>query len=249
MTTRAPDDTATSTARRMPMPLRIVRSHMRLFSSFCVGIAAFAIEPLWWKTSLATRYLVAWDVFLALFLVEAVVLIARFDEGLARRRAAAQDDGGLALLVLTIGASVMSLGAIVAELGAAAEAASRAQSFLLVLGTITLSWIFVQVIFALHYAHEYFDEGDEGGGLLFPGDDRPEYWDFLYFSVVIGMTFQVSDVQVTSKPIRRLVMAHGLVSFVFNVAILALMVNLGANLIGTPTPSDVPMVAAPSPSP
>jgi uncharacterized membrane protein len=236
VTTRASDNIATSTARRMPMPLRIVRNHVRLFSSFCVGIAAFAIEPLWWKTGLATRYLVAWDVFLTLFLVEAIVLIARFDVGLARRRAGEQDDGGLALLVLTIGASVMSLVAIVAELGAAGDDASRGQSFLLVLATITLSWTFVQVIFALHYAHEYFDEGDDGGGLQFPGDDHPEYWDFLYFSVVIGMTFQVSDVQVTSKPIRRLVMAHGLVSFVFNVAILALMVNLGANLVGPSKP-------------
>jgi uncharacterized membrane protein len=237
VTTRASDDTAVPAAPRLPMLLRIVRNHVRLFSSLVIGIVAFALEPLWWQTSLATRYLVAWDVFVILFLVEAVVLIARFDVKLARQRAVAQDDGGLALLVLTIGASVMSLVAIVAELGAATDGAFRTRAFLLVLATITLSWVFVQVIFALHYAHEYFDEGHAGhagGGLQFPDDDHPEYWDFLYFSVVIGMTFQVSDVQVTSKPIRRLVMAHGLVSFVFNVAILALLVNLGANLIGTP---------------
>jgi uncharacterized membrane protein len=222
-------------ARRWPQPIRIVRNHGRLFSSMAVGIVTFAIEPLLpglRDATLATRYLVAWDVFVTLFLVQATMLLARFDAGLARRRAAAQDDGGLALLALTIGTAVISLVGMVAELGAATDDGSRARSFLLVLATITLSWIFVQVIFALHYAHEYFDEGDDGGGLQFPDDDHPEYWDFLYFSVVIGMTFQVSDVQVTSKPLRRLVMAHGLVCFVFNVAILALMVNLGANLIG-----------------
>ena len=231
MKARPSGDAGDRATPRLPKPLRIVRSHVRLFSSLAVGIVAFAIEPLCWQVRLATRYLVAWDVFVTLFLLQAIVLIARFDVRLARRRAAEQDDGGLALLVLTIGTSVISLVAIVAELGSAAPDTS-AQSFMLVLATITLSWIFVQVIFALHYAHDYYDEGDEGGGLQFPQDDHPEYWDFLYFSVVIGMTFQVSDVQVTSKPIRRLAMAHGLVSFVFNVAILALMVNLGANLIG-----------------
>ena len=231
MKARPSGDAGDRAAPRLPKPLRIVRNHGRLFSSLAVGIAAFVIEPLCWQVRLATRYLVAWDVFVTLFLLQAIVLIARFDVRLARRRAAEQDDGGLALLVLTIGTSVISLVAIVAELGSAAPDTS-AQSFMLVLATITLSWIFVQVIFALHYAHDYYDEGDEGGGLQFPQDDHPEYWDFLYFSVVIGMTFQVSDVQVTSKPIRRLAMAHGLVSFVFNVAILALMVNLGANLIG-----------------
>jgi uncharacterized membrane protein len=212
----------------------MVRNHVRLFSSFAVGLATFVIEPLCWQADLPTRYLVAWNVFVGLFLLQALVLIARFDVGLARRRAAEQDDGGLALLVLTIGTAVISLAAIVAELGMQPDDAFHALRFPLVLVTITLSWTFVQVIFALHYAHEYFDEGDEGGGLEFPHDPHPEYWDFLYFSVVVGMTFQVSDVQVTSKPMRRLVMAQGLVSFVFNVAILALMVNLGANLIGQP---------------
>jgi uncharacterized membrane protein len=224
------DDAVGRAASRLPKPLRIVRNHVRLFSSLAVGIVAFAIQPLCWQVNLATRYLVAWDVFVALFLLQALVLIARFDVGLARQRAAEQDDGGLVLLVLTIGTAVISLVAIVAELGAVTPA-MRAWAFMLVVATITLSWIFVQVIFALHYAHEYFDEGDEGGGLVFPDDPHPEYWDFLYFSVVIGMTFQVSDVQVTSKPLRRLVMAHGLVSFVFNVAILALMVSIGADLV------------------
>jgi uncharacterized membrane protein len=88
-------------------------------------------------------------------------------------------------------------------------------------------------MFALHYAHEYYGGEDvgRGGGLKFPNETQPDYWDFVYFSFVIGMTFQVSDVQVTGKRVRRLVVAHGVVSFFFSVAIIALMVNIGSGLI------------------
>jgi uncharacterized membrane protein len=96
--------------------------------------------------------------------------------------------------------------------------------------TIFLSWAFIHTMFALHYAHEYYDR--TAGGMAFPGDDRePDYWDFVYFSFVIGMTSQVSDVGVTSKEIRRTVTAHGVVAFVFNVALLALTINLAASAI------------------
>jgi uncharacterized membrane protein len=94
-----------------------------------------------------------------------------------------------------------------------------------------LSWAFIHTIFALHYAHEFYDE-DIGGGLAFPGGEtEPDYWDFVYFSFVIGMTSQVSDVGVTHKEIRRTVAAHGVVSFVFNAALLALTVNIAASAI------------------
>ena len=107
----------------------------------------------------------------------------------------------------------------------------------LALSTVVLSWLFIQVIFAFHYAHEFYGEAKGGhkGGLKFPETPRrgtaPKYWDFIYFSFVIGMTFQVSDVQVTSKSMRRVVVAHGVVSFFYNVAVLALMVNIGGEFI------------------
>lgn len=96
-----------------------------------------------------------------------------------------------------------------------------------------LSWAFIHTMFALHYAHEFYGENaGRGGGMAFPGgDERPDYWDFIYFSFVIGMTSQVSDVGVTSKQIRRTVAAHGVVSFVFNAALLALTVNIAASAI------------------
>ena len=91
----------------------------------------------------------------------------------------------------------------------------------------------MQTIFAMHYAHEFYGEGRDHreGGLQFPGEGEPDYWDFVYFSFVLGMTFQVSDVSITSRVIRRLAVSHGIVAFVFNTALLALMVNIAANAI------------------
>ena len=98
--------------------------------------------------------------------------------------------------------------------------------------TILLSWAFTHTIFALHYAHEYYDENaGKGGGLKFPGDEPPDYWDFMYFSFVVGMTFQVSDVQVEDHKLRREVLAHGVLAFFFNVAIVALTINIVVGLI------------------
>ena len=93
--------------------------------------------------------------------------------------------------------------------------------------SIMLSWGFLNTLFALHYAHGYYgDYGEEHRGLDFPGGGEPGYWDFAYFAVVIGMTFQVSDVQVTSRELRRMVLVHGVIAFFFNVFIVAVSVNI-----------------------
>src|SRR5258708_28182612 len=146
-----------------------------------------------------------------------------------RRHAARQDVGRQALLFLTALAALASLGAILVELGGANKAPAH---LALAAVTILLSWMFTHTIFALHYAYEYYDEEKHrGGGLNFPGDEPPDYWDFLYFSLVIGMTSQVSDVAVTSNRVRRMVAGHGVVSFIFNATLLALTVNIAASLL------------------
>ena len=96
--------------------------------------------------------------------------------------------------------------------------------------TIVLSWAFTHTMFALHYAHEYYDENrGRGGGMEFPGNEpEPDYWDFMYFAFTIGMCAQVSDVTVSSKSIRRTVLTHSIVSFLFNAALLALTVNIAS---------------------
>jgi len=215
--------------------VRLVGNHARLFGSIAFGAVTFAFLTIASRdTMVATRVLLAWNVGVLLYLVLAVAMISRFDIELVRRRAAIQDEGGLAILMLTVASAVASLGAIVAELGAMKTDEDHIPYFALAVTTIVLSWTFIHAIFALHYAHEYYGEGAEGGGLEFPADDCPDYWDFVYFAFVIGMTFQVSDVQITSKVLRRIAVAHGAVSFVFNVAILALVVNLAAGLVNTP---------------
>jgi uncharacterized membrane protein len=207
--------------------LRIIRIRPRLFLSALVGIAVAALWPASFHG--ATRVLFGWDIGVGLYLVLAFRVMATADIDGMRRHAARQDEGRIAVLLLTATAALASLGAIIAELGGANKAPAHLG---LAAITILLSWMFTHTIFALHYAYEYYDENSRrGGGLNFPGDEPPDYWDFLYFSLVIGMTSQVSDVAVTSNRIRRMVAGHGVVSFVFNATLLALTVNIAASLI------------------
>jgi uncharacterized membrane protein len=177
------------------------------------------------------RGLVGWDIGIGLYVILAIDMMARADVHQIRRRAAAQDEGAIVILVLTVATALASLLAIVALLGTSAVGAAQRRSMELVLATITigLSWALIHTMFALHYAHEFYDQSGVPG-LAFPGgEEEPDYWDFVYFALIIGMTAQVADVGITTKEIRRTVAAHGAVSFFFNVALLALMVNIAAS--------------------
>jgi uncharacterized membrane protein len=220
----------TKPVRRLPYVLRVILARPRLATAAMFGIAVLALLPSWML--LTRRLLVGWDAGVALYLVLVYTLMARSKIGEIRSHAAAQDEGRHVILVLTVFAAIASLGAILAELGASPGAGRTATQLGLAATTIVLSWAFTHTIFALHYAHDFYGEhGAQQSGLAFPGDDEPDYWDFVYFSVVIGMTSQVSDVAVTSKPIRQTVTAHGIVSFFFNATLLALMVNIAASAI------------------
>ena len=216
-------------------PVRFARLHARLLTSVAVGLAVtLGLAMTDW--SMATKLLLGWDigVVLYLFLVYQLMMTCGLDD--IRRRAAEDDEGAVALLFLTGLSALAIMGAIVAELGNA-KVAGQPQSGLgiaVAMATILVSWAFVHTIFALHYAHEYYGErGDHAiGGVTFPGRQQPDYWDFLYFSLVIAMTSQVSDVVITSKVIRRIVTVHGALAFFFNVAVLALSVNIVSSLMG-----------------
>jgi uncharacterized membrane protein len=212
-------------------PFRIAHTHVKLLAATAAGIVLYLVLPGELRTT--TRALIAWDAAVSLYLVVAFYVIARFELSHVRQRAADEDEGASLILVLTVAAAAASIAAIFAELGAAQKERASGLHVAHAVATVLLSWTFIHVIFAFHYAHEFYGEAKGGhkGGLQFPDDNRPEYWDFVYFSFVIGMTFQVSDVQVTSKQVRRLVVAHGMVSFFYNVAVLALMVNIGGEFI------------------
>jgi uncharacterized membrane protein len=218
--------------RRLPYLMRMLHARPRLFIATVVGLIVMYAMPD--TRRVAARVLIGWDVGVALYLILVYHLMSRADTARIRQRAAIEDEGQIAILVLTVGAAMASLGAIIAELGHSHGPGSGRQprQLILALVTILLSWALTHTIFALHYAHEFYSEnGGQGGGLTFPGAGEPDYWDFVYFSFVIGMTSQVSDVAIACKPIRRTVTAHGVISFIFNAALLALTVNIAAGAI------------------
>ncbi|MGH6784338.1 MAG: DUF1345 domain-containing protein, partial [Sphingomicrobium sp.] len=147
-----------------------------------------------------------------------------------RKHAAMEDEGRVAVLVLAAAATLASLAAIIVLLGQGAGKNEMPQ-LLFAGATVVLSWAFIHSIFATHYAHEFYGEAPAASGLEFPGDNKPDYLDFVYFSFVIGMTFQFSDVAVTARSIRRAALAHAIISFFFNVALLAIMINIAASAI------------------
>jgi uncharacterized membrane protein len=233
MTKRKARPGAGSRSRFLTALGHTLRFHRALLSCTLLGAVVFFVLPGTLDTRM--RLVTSWDIGVLAYLMFAVALISRFSLSRAKNRAAQEDEGRTLVLMLAVAAAMVSLAAVVGLLGAAKEAQIGRPPLTLALAimTILISWTFIQVIFALHYAHEFFgdDDAGRGGGLKFPGDPHPDYWDFVYFSFVIGMTFQVSDVQVTGKRVRRLVVAHGIVSFFFSVTIIALMVNIASDLI------------------
>ena len=211
--------------------LRVLAPRLRLIVAVAFGLAFTVLLPSDWLPM--TRTLFGWNAGVALYLVLAYEIIGRADFERLRRRAAHEDEGRFIILILTVVAALFSLGAILFMLGAVPGGPTRNPRHLVLAAiTILLSWSFVHTIFAIHYAHEYYSERSRrSGGLGFPGSGEPDYWDFVYFSFVIGMTCQVSDVAITSKHIRRTATAHGVVSFVFNVTLMALMVNIAGSAL------------------
>jgi uncharacterized membrane protein len=214
--------------RKMPKPLRVVVARPRTFISFAIGIVACLVLPESLRP--VTRLLLGWDVFVAFYLALVYLMMMRSGLGYIRRNAVRQDDGRFLILLLVALGAFASIAAIVLELDASHHGTGE---LTLATVTIALSWAAVHTAFALHYAHEFY-RGTKPGGLQFPSGDQREdadYWDFVYFSFVIGMTAQVSDVGITDRIIRRTATVHGIISFIYNTALVALMVNIAASVI------------------
>ena len=212
----------------MPAPVRGVYARPRTFVSIAIGTVCFFLLPD--SLRLVTRLLIGWDIFASLYLALAYAMMFRCDHSHIRRNAILEDDGRFLMLLVTALGAFASIGAIVFELGSSHRGAYE---LTLAVVTIVLSWAAVHTTFALHYAHDYY-RGAKPGGLQFPSGDKSDpadYWDFVYFSFVIGMTAQVSDVGITDRIIRRTATVHGIISFVFNTALVALMVNIAASAI------------------
>ena len=213
---------------------RVIRGHRRTVGALAVGVAVYLLglkllsEP--------SRTIVAWDSFSVVFLVAITIMAATATPAQMPANAEAQEEGEWTIFAIVVFGTVMSFAAIVEEFSGTKDMPPdlRREHVALVVATLALTWFVTQVVFALRYAHEYYTATDgktPDKGLEFPGDDDPDYWDFGYFAIVLGMTFQVSDVQITARKFRRLATLHGLLGFVFNTVIVALTVNLAANLL------------------
>lgn len=212
--------------------VRQLQARWRLLVSFALFFVVRA--ALAQRLDGSTGWLLAWDAAVATYLVLAYWLVRAADIDHIRHRAALEDEGRVLIPALVVAAALASLLAIVAELGAmpaGAPAAALHPRLALTTATIFLSWGLIHTVFAFHYAHEFYAEDDRApGGLRFEGAP-PDYADFVYFSFVIGMTSQVSDVVITSPRIRRTATLHGILSFAFNAALLALMINIAGSAI------------------
>ena len=214
--------------RKLPKPVRVVYARPRTFISIVLGIVCYLLLPASLRP--VTRMLIGWDAFATFYLVLVYFMMWRSEHRNIKRNAVLQDDGRFLILLVTALGAFASIAAIVFELGAKDRGVTQLALATL---TIALSWAVVHTAFALHYAHDYY-RGTKPGGLQFPSgekQDHADYWDFVYFSFVIGMTAQVSDVGITDKTIRRTATVHGIISFVYNTALVALMVNIAASAI------------------
>jgi uncharacterized membrane protein len=213
-------------------------SRPRLVAGLLVGVlvgVALSVIPNHLRPS--TRALFAWDAGVAVFCVSMLMVMAKANDRTMRVRACVQDEGQHVILGLVLVAAVISIGAIAKELSLAKADKDLVKVLRigLAFATVIASWFLVQLIFALHYAHEYYSpaagkSNEIAKGLVFPDDDTPDYWDFLYFSVVIGVASQTADVSFKTKALRRIGTVHGVTAFTFNTVVLALTINLLAGL-------------------
>ena len=211
-----------------------VRYRLILSALFSLIVSFFL--PSWF--SLSTRILSLWNAGMICFLISTWVLMVQAIPKTMRRNAQSQDEGRLVILSLITASACASILAITFILRETKDQNINIIITHIILEVITIigSWLLVHTIFAIHYAHEYYQDhktlsNSPAAGLDFPEDIEPDYWDFLYFAFVIGMTSQVSDVQITSRSLRRLSLFHGILSFFFNTVIVAMSINIIAGLI------------------
>jgi uncharacterized membrane protein len=211
---------------------RLVLARRRLLASIVAGVVLFVVLPS--DLRVVTRALMAWDLTALIYVVFALVMVSRSTVETCHRRAALYDESDWVIVTLVVASAAASFVAIFSELAEVKTAAGPPAISLTVTGlTVVLSWTFTHMIFTLHYANLYYMPHRDGhpGGLEFPGHRAPDYRDFVYYSFVIGCACQTADVNTVSHAMRRVTLIHGIVSFAFNTAILALMVNVGASLL------------------
>jgi uncharacterized membrane protein len=213
---------------------RQLLAHARILFAIAAGVLVWLFVP---ANSSVARFLVAWNATIWLFLILAVKMIATASVADLRKRAGLEEEGRIATLIFVTLATAVAFIALGFELSqvlpTGKEVQDRPLRIAVAIAAIFGSWLFVNFAFALHYAHEVYRTKLSIRSLGFPNEKEPDYLDFLYFAMVLGTTFQTSDVEIRSRVLRRTAMVQGLVAFLFNTAIIALTVNVASQLIGS----------------
>ncbi|MEN3354679.1 MAG: hypothetical protein V7640_2837 [Betaproteobacteria bacterium] len=207
----------------------------RLGCALAAALLAFVVQPRGWSGGL--KFLVTWDIGAAVYLFLVWTLIAESDPAETRLHARAQDVAAYVIFIVVLVAAFASTAAIALLLGEAKdlEGWHKAVHVALSVAALLSSWFLIHTLFSFHYARRFYssheDPDAEPRGLNFPGRGNPDYFDFAYYSFVVGMTSQVSDVSITAHHMRRVTLIHGILSFIFNIAVLALAVNIIVGVI------------------
>jgi uncharacterized membrane protein len=216
-------------------PLRALTARATTAAAVFAGLAAWLLLRILANEFLpVTRILIAWDIGVAVYLAAVFWRLHGASAQDMARHAANHRAGRHFVLAVSVVSVFVSLAVIVFQIRSinAEPDALQGVRVAFVLVTVALSWVFVHTSFATHYAFEYYGarEGETGhrGGLMFPGEEDPDFWDVWHFSVVIGLTAQTADVAISSRSIRRAATIHGVISFLFNTVILAAAINFAA---------------------
>lgn len=208
--------------------MRLAHPRFILFLSVLVALAAALWRPLGGARAVSAGF----DLAALGYIAWMSLLMRRADADSIRAHAAANDAGRATLLLIAVVVTAVVLATVALELGPAMrEPASMAFA----VATIIVAWLFGNHVYTVHYAHLYYDQenGRDAGGLEFPGAGTPDYWDFAYFAFTNGMAFAVSDVDVTTRTMRRTVLLHCVIAFFFNLGVLALAINIVAGALGS----------------
>lgn len=215
--------------------VRMFSARPQLFAAGLVGLTVALLVPGETIPRVVTRAIIGFDIGAWLYIVLAVATMLRATKEQIQVRAQRQDEGSFTIMVLVIVAAAASLAAIVSELAGVKElhGAQRYALIGLALATIVTSWTFTHLMFAVHYAHNFYVARASSlpGGLDFASTSGPNYADFLYFSFTIGTSAQTADVAVSSSPMRKIVLIHSVLAFFFNATLLALTINIAAGLL------------------
>jgi uncharacterized membrane protein len=215
--------------------LRPFRARPRLLLAAALAVAIALALPSTFVGQFVTRALIAWNAGTVLYVALAAYMMARSTRETMEHRARVEDEGRYLVLMLVVIAVIASLAAIGGELVVMKDIHGTARILHVGLAgfTVVTSWAFMHLMFALHYAHDFYGDLSRGEapGLAFPGKESPDYGDFFYFAAIIGTSAQTADVSLTTREMRRLGTVHCILAFFFNTMVLALTINIVASLI------------------